>query len=435
MWLDDPDSGKLVGRPIPDLAKTPFPTEIARYGAITPVMMGAKPGTPAFRHWVAAEALRRSADFWGDRISDGQWCKYPKLSVEIANGQAIDCYYTRGSVNIGLDANFPGGSIYAGESAEVVAHEVGHGVLDGLNPDVWDAGYVETAAFHEAWGDITAILSALQVPEVRAIVAASPSLYLKTSSSLSRFGEQVSKVLRAANPTHVEFNCVRDAARRFDYRDPTQLPAAASVDKLSTECHSFARVFTGAFLEILADMVGTQTDERGLIQTSANLGSMLVDAVRKAPVTTHYFAEVALALVSASSRYGGSYPDILSRVFVSRKILTNDQINRGETGFKSQALVPMPVVGFPPISAGRVSLPGKVFRLKRRVWIRAQPSCEESTRAAVIFARHLVARGDVRPFAIEAAFSSPRGFTHEIKIVGEELELVRVRTDCGLRGS
>src|SRR5437016_3677932 len=70
-WQDDPDS-KLpaIQRPVPELAKGKLKFRI-REAALKPGTYPA--GTPQFRYWTAAEALRRGADFWGALIAAKQW--------------------------------------------------------------------------------------------------------------------------------------------------------------------------------------------------------------------------------------------------------------------------------------------------------------------------------------------------------------------------
>ena len=57
-----------------------------------------------------------------------------------------------------------GVTYFSAESPDVACHEMGHAVLDAVRPQLWNAQSIEAAAFHESFGDMTAILSALQVP-------------------------------------------------------------------------------------------------------------------------------------------------------------------------------------------------------------------------------------------------------------------------------
>ena len=83
VWEDDPGSGVLVSRPVPDIAKKPlafsFPAS-ARKPAIY------QPGTPGFRYWTAAEALRRGADFWAGRVPLANWQMGATLKILLDEG-------------------------------------------------------------------------------------------------------------------------------------------------------------------------------------------------------------------------------------------------------------------------------------------------------------------------------------------------------------
>src|SRR5262249_16196654 len=120
-----------------------------------------------------------------------------------------------------------GVDIYASESADVVCHELGHAVLDALRPELFNAANTETAAFHESFGDMSAVLCPLQIQSLRRKVIADTGGRLNTSSSLSRLGEQLGWGLRQLTPRAVDDDCLRNASNRFFYRSPDLLPPQA----------------------------------------------------------------------------------------------------------------------------------------------------------------------------------------------------------------
>src|SRR5436190_4659836 len=130
VWEDDPGSGVLVSRPVPDIAKKPlafsFPAS-ARKPAIY------QPGTPGFRYWTAAEALRRGADFWAGRVPLANWQMGATLKILLDEGTDLNAYYDRHALNFfhGLS---PTGTVYSGESPDVICHEMGHAILDAFKP-------------------------------------------------------------------------------------------------------------------------------------------------------------------------------------------------------------------------------------------------------------------------------------------------------------
>src|SRR3954468_6682691 len=60
--LNSPDGGAVLQRAVPVTDAAPFATRIA---VAAPPADNYQPGTPGFRYWACADALRRASDFWG----------------------------------------------------------------------------------------------------------------------------------------------------------------------------------------------------------------------------------------------------------------------------------------------------------------------------------------------------------------------------------
>jgi len=325
-WEDDPGS-PIVKRCVPDLEKTPLAFEFV--GPQPPPGIYVK-GTPQFRYWTAAEALRRAADFWAP-LTDVDWHGGGPLAVFLDDGADLNAYYTRAAL-VFCHGPSQDGTVWSGESPDVVCHELGHAILDSIRPELWDATSLEAAAFHESFGDMSAILSALQLPSVRATVLAETGGKLYRNSRLSRLGEQIGAAVRFFHPDAVEADCLRNAVNSFTYVDPVTLPQMAPSSMLSSEPHSFSRVFTGAFFEILAGLVTEVfsrkkkpvTYDQALVGASTHTARILVDGVRAAPLAPNFYSQVAAAMVDASGKIDPAYPAILKAAFVRRSILSLD---------------------------------------------------------------------------------------------------------------
>src|SRR5262249_18388012 len=205
--------------------------------------------------------------------------------------------------------------IYSGESPDVVCHELGHAVLDALKPQLFNAASLETSAFHEAFGDMSAILCALQLPVMRARVLAETGGRLNVNSRLSRLAEQLGWGLRQLSRDLADADSLRNAANHFFYRPPNLLPSQAPSNELSSEFHSFSRVFTGAFLDALARMVVNvgQPSDASIKAVSRDMGRLLVNGVHNAPITPGYYSQVAAAMVQSDrALFGGRYGSALS---------------------------------------------------------------------------------------------------------------------------
>jgi hypothetical protein len=319
---DQPSGGQLVQRPAPVLGAAPLPTAIRNPGR-APTAKVYPPGTPEFRYWAAADALRRGSDYWGSLLPGVRWEVGARLPVDLDHGVDLNAYYDR--VGLRFFHGAAGGrTVYSGESPDVVCHELGHAVLDSIKPQLWDAASIEVAAFHESFGDMSAILTALQVPSLRHAVLTETGNVLYRSSRLSRLAEQLGWAIRQEFPTAVEKDCLRNAVNSFFYSDPDTLPSSAPASMLSSEPHSFSRVFTGGFFEALGGMLAARPtrDEASLLQVSQDMGRILVTAVRAAPVVPSFYSQVAANMLQIADAQFRGYGQALKSAFVRHGIVS-----------------------------------------------------------------------------------------------------------------
>ncbi|MDK3159051.1 hypothetical protein QPK87_21095 [Kamptonema cortianum] len=146
-------------------------------------------------------------------------------------------------------------SKYTSQSFDVVAHETGHYVLHILRPDLWQSASSDVRAFHESFGDLTALFSVLSFAPLRQKVLEETGENLHKASFLSIIGEKIVD---------------RDAARCTDL---SALP--------SCEEHDLSERLTRALYGTLADFFDIT---RGLHGRSAGLDPVLkgtVDTFRK----------------------------------------------------------------------------------------------------------------------------------------------------------
>lgn len=335
-WEDDPGDPRSrpalepIAVPAPRATATPYAFAIA--GA-APAAAAYPAGTPQFRYYAAACALRRTADFWGGIVPKGTaWEVGARLPVRLDDGVDLNAFYTRGDDGEAPGLHFfhesVGGRVFfSGESPDVTSHEMGHAVLDSIRPQLFNAQSIETAAFHESFGDMSAMLSALQVPSFVAAVLEETRGTLNRASRLSRLAEQLGAAIRVDHPDAVDADCLRSAVNSFFYRDPQTLPSLAPASQLSSEPHSFSRVFTGAFLDVLAGILtaqGGSPSAAAIAQTTRDAARLLVGGVLEAPVVPDYYSQVAAHMVHAgeSAPFNGKYRDVLKSAFVRRGILS-----------------------------------------------------------------------------------------------------------------
>jgi hypothetical protein len=444
VWEDDPMAGAVpVERAQASLPKAPMGITI---DVEAPAATLYEPGTPEFRYWQAADALARATAFWASVVPPGTtWQAGTTMPVRLDAGDRLNAVYTRADLRF-FRTNVAGTTVATAESADVVSHELGHAVLDAVRPQLWDAMSHEVAAFHESFGDISAILVALQQPAVRDEVLAETGGALYRSSRLSRVAEQLGWGQRQRQPCSAEADCLRNAVNCFAYQKPTALPTTSPAVLLSSAPHSFSRVFTGAFFQMYAGMVvllrrPPTTDD--LRTASADAGRLLVTAVQSAPIVADYLAQVAAHIVEADKAlFDGRYASAIEFGMAGRGILSLPSA-RAVAGAPAPAAFAALADGQLPTAA----FTGSEFGLDRPVVLRVpgQPrrlaalsaasdggsmAASPAEEVAAGFLRELLARQRVAlpGDGADPAQSGPLK-THRLADRGDHLEVERVLVD------
>lgn len=447
--------------PAPNQAAKPLPFKIS---GTVPSPNIYQQGTREFLFYAAACALRRTADFWGAILPAGTaWQLGSTLPVELDSGVDLNAFYTRGD-----DQDSPGlhffhdtvkGRVYfSGESPDVVSHEMGHAVLDAIRPQLFDAQTIEAAAFHESMGDMSAMLSDLQVPSFRQALLNETGGSLNRNSRLSRLAEQLGAAIRVSHSDAVDPDCLRNAANSFFYRDPQTLPPSAPASQLSSEPHSFSRVFTAAFLDAMAGAFKLQGSSPGsaeLQKTSQDMAKILVGGLLDAPVVPDYYSQVAAHMVTfgEGSPFNGKYTEVLKSAFVRRGILSlqaaatisnvRPQGARGARAFAAAAERKLPLASISAAAYGLKQSALKVYTAEEPKRFAVTSSSltlgpiepRSPQNAAESYTEDLFQRGHVAvgEYASPGAgFHHPFSFkTHKIFEKGGELVLKRISFDCG----
>jgi len=465
VWEDDPGAPDgppsapvIVAEPTPGARPLPF-----RITGRAPAPDVYPPGAPGFRFYAAAAALRRTADFWG-RVAGAalSWQVGLVLPVHLDEGVDLNAFYTRGGFGSEPGLHFfhervASRTYFSGESPDILSHEMGHAVLDAIRPQLFDAQSIEAAAFHEAFGDMSAILSALQVPSFRDAVLRDTQGALNRSSRLSRLAEQLGFAIRVRHPDAVDPDCLRNAANSFFYRDPQTLPPSAPASQLSSEPHSFSRVFTAAFLDALAAVFrakGSPASSDALLRTTEDVAQLLVAAAREAPIVPDYFSQVAAHMIDAGERppVSGAYRAALKGAFVRRGILSLSgalAVTARPRGRRRAAPAPAPAARPLPRAAiagaqyGLQDLVLTVFTAEdpKRFAVTSSSSQlgpvepRSAQHAAEAFTEDLFQRGhvDLGPYArADDGAAHPLSMkTHVVVREGDSLVLRRRLFDCG----
>jgi PLD-like domain len=473
-WQDDPGEGEPPSVPpelrsVPNLTLAPFKLAIPGVTAPTPRSFGLS--TSEFRYWACAEAAARAAAFWRPLMPPGtNWQLGDTLPLLLDQGEDFNAFYDRQALNF-FHGSSGGRTVFSGESPDVVCHEEGHAVLDALRPELFDAGSIEAAAFHESFGDMSAMLSALQLPSLRTAILSDTGGDLRRNSRLSRLAEQLGWAIRQFAPDAVDRDCLRNAANSFVYINPEGLPSSAPAATLSSEPHSFSRVFTGAFLEALAGgfrLASANPGEAELQAVSVDLARLLITGILSAPIVPEYMSQVAASVVAADAAADGAargrYGDVLKAAFVRHGILSPQSAVSVATvrGAAASALVRPMGMAATGASPRRADLPPVALSASeygfgdRPLLVRAasEPrrfgvagaafgvgavTPSNSEHAARAFVEDLLQRGHIDIGTTghpEARIVHPHGFkTHRLVPTAEGLMLSRTLFDCGFRAT
>lgn len=170
--------------------------------------------------------------------------------------------------------------IFTCRSLDIVSHETGHAVLDGLKPDWLGLGNPpQTGALHESFGDLSAVFLTLsQLDQVEAIIAQTKA-NLHDKTFLSDLAEQFGFALGRTNGLRNADNDLK-------------------LSQVGTEVHSLSQVFTGGVYDVMADIfaheqrTNLKDDAAVLYDVGQYMTGLVVRAIIAAPAAAATFADV-----------------------------------------------------------------------------------------------------------------------------------------------
>jgi hypothetical protein len=238
------------------------------------------------------------------------------LNVFAKAGETMNAFYQRSTKSLKFffftKPGDPPGSpkIFTCRSLDIVAHETGHAVLDGLKPHWLEGGPPQTGALHESFGDQTAIFLALsQFDQVEAVIAQTKA-NLHDKTFLSDLAEQFGLALGRPNG-------LRNADNDL------------TLGQVTNEVHDLSQVFTGAIYDILADIfnferkTAIKDDGATLYEVSKYVCSLVLRAIIAAPASAATFADVAnqMLIVANSDGKPVQYRNFIRNRFTIRGVV------------------------------------------------------------------------------------------------------------------
>jgi hypothetical protein len=281
------------------------------------------PGTPQFLFWQSREAAIAAVEAW--EASSGPHTKWQgnrsKIPLLPDAGVDLNAFYNRASFSF-FHETLGAQTFFSGESTDVVAHEVGHGLVDSIRPTFFSVNFLEVAAFHEAAGDCVAILTALNDLATRQKLLAVTTTLMKRNFVEST-AEQLSRAIGIAFPGHNAAE-PRHAFNTFQYQLPQTLPSNGGPGALINEAHSFGMLFSGCFWNLIVRIFaasGSKTPA-SLLAATQTAGKILIAGTKGALITPRFLQSVGRAMVLADqSLHNGANRDHINKAFQSHNIL------------------------------------------------------------------------------------------------------------------
>jgi hypothetical protein len=274
-----------------------------------------------------AETLK-IANSYGGEDTLPHWARTNTLNVIPRAGVDLNAYYDGRALQFFYASHPSFGSIFTVDAADIVSHECGHAVLDCFRPDLWNSPYVETGAFHEAFGDFCALIHALHHDEMINRMVQETGGDLSKSNIVSRLAEQFGAAIYKIDPNGRSPDCLRNAVNNFVYTDPLNLSEDTPDNQLSSEVHNFSRVMSGALYDGLVAIYNSKRREGisplDAVRTARDtIHFYVIRAIRKAPLNPKFYESVLKTVLWVDKTVnGGKYYDVLKEVFVKRGIVS-----------------------------------------------------------------------------------------------------------------
>jgi len=261
---------------------------------------------------------------------------FPKTRIVVSPhaGEQANAFYSERDQKIGFYYfQVDGQVVNAAHSADVVSHETAHAILDGLR-DLYNESFgLGPTAFHESFGDITAVLVALHDDSLITRLLSWTEGNLRTDNFVAAVAEEMTNRLRAGN-NHVQGHTVylRNALnvlQNAPFDVLRYMPENPEME-LGRESHNYSRLFTGAFYNLMVLLYERLRKDRAprlaLHRTRGILGRLLTFAVELGPVGEFDFGDMARAFLMADlALNNGQHTDLITQAFVERGIFSKKE--------------------------------------------------------------------------------------------------------------
>lgn len=168
----------------------------------------------------------------------------PQLLVIPRAGEWANAFYHRDSHSLNFfyfpHPKYKEKVIYTCLSRDILAHETGHAIIDGIAPDLFDSCTPQSLAIHEAIADLTALLMSFSSRNLAESILKDTKGVIKDTTEFSSIAEQVGDVLKG------EGRCLRDLNNDKNL-NPDDINNFVEED----EPHALSEVLSGALYKVM----------------------------------------------------------------------------------------------------------------------------------------------------------------------------------------
>jgi hypothetical protein len=235
-------------------------------------------------------------------------------------GYGKNAYYDRKSKSLQFyyfDKEDDGERIYTCLSTDIINHEFGHALLDGIRPYYYVSSLIQTGAFHEFIGDLTAILIILRNNDFRGKIAVETNGVISEATHLTSLAEEFGSAV-SDNPY------LRSAINELTMTDISDTDGP----------HKVSQVLTGAMFDIIKELtdhyinVRKRTFKEGFYNAVNRMQRTAIQPLDLLPPVDVTFRDYALAVLRAEELSNPTDPhnyyEMMLNIFVNRKILNKE---------------------------------------------------------------------------------------------------------------
>lgn len=254
-----------------------------------------------------------------------------RIKIDPHVGNDANAFYDEGNQMLGFHTfKYDGRELSTAQSADIVSHEAAHAILDGLR-DLYNESFgLGARAFHESFSDITTVLVALHDDSLIRRLLKWTDGNLRMTNFVSEVAERLVELSQGGNGYLSEHTLyLRNAFNQFKYLAFDDLPFN-SVDPmtLSRQEHSYSRLFSGAFYDILVGIYEMLRDDGtppyiALYRARDLVGRLVIHAIEAGPVGELTFGDMARTFLGVDKVLNDSkHIDVMQHVFAERGILS-----------------------------------------------------------------------------------------------------------------